>query len=458
MQALLAIALLTLKAAIRFRLLIVLGILLLLTVVGLPLVIKDDGTAQGFTQILLTYTLSFITGLLGLATMWIACGTLARDIEEYQIQMITVKPVARWQIWLGKWIGIMTLNAVLLSFSGTAVYFLMQKRAQSLPERQQAILRDEIFVARGSAKETAVDLEPIVNQMMAERLEENPDLANMDRKTVRDQIFQQVLAMQQVVQPGYRRRWEIPIESHEELKDQPLYLRIKFFTASAYDTKTYLAYWDIGPPEGAQRIRIENSISPEAPIQFEIPPNLIGSDGVLTVDFENWNQKALLFPRGDGVEVLYKKGKFGPNFARGMIVIFCWLGFLCALGLMAASFLSFPIAAFFTLAMLFIGFSNGTLTQIIEEGGITGVNSNTGYTAAPSLIDTVAVSAASGLLGTINMVRDFSPIDNLSTGRMITWKQVGRGVFQIIIVMGGGFGVLGVIILSRRELATAKSF
>ena len=237
MQALLAIALLTLKAAIRFRLLIVLGVLLLLTVVGLPLVIKDDGTAQGFTQILLTYTLSFITGLLGLATMWIACGTLARDIEEYQIQLITVKPVARWQIWLGKWIGIMTLNAVLLTLSGTAVFFLMQKRSQSLPEDQQTILRDEIFVARGSAKENPVDIEPIVNQMMADRLEENPDLANMSRQTVRDQIFQQVLAMQQVVQPGYRRRWEIPIESHEELKDQPLYLRIKFFTASAYDTK-----------------------------------------------------------------------------------------------------------------------------------------------------------------------------------------------------------------------------
>ena len=41
-----------------------------------------DGTARGFTQILLTYTLSVITALLGLSTMWLAGGTLARDIEE----------------------------------------------------------------------------------------------------------------------------------------------------------------------------------------------------------------------------------------------------------------------------------------------------------------------------------------------------------------------------------------
>ena len=458
MQSLLAIAFLTLKAAVRFRLLIVLGVLLLLTVVGLPMVIKDDGTAQGFTQILLTYTLTFITGLLGLATMWIACGTMARDIEEYQMQMLTVKPVPRWKIWLGKWLGIMILNGILLSLSGTAVYVMMQKRAETLPEAQQVILRDEIFVARGSAKEPKQDIEPMVNQMMAQRLEENPDLANMDRKFVREQIEQQAVARQQVIQPGYRRRWPLAVGLNESLKDQPLYLRIKFFTNSPYDTATYMGFWEIGPPEGAQRVRIQNSLSPESPIQFEIPPNLIGPDGVLTVDFENWNQKALLFPLDGGVEVLYRVGSFGPNFARGIIMIYCWLGFLCALGLMAASFLSFPIAAFFTLAMLFIGFSNGTLAQIIDEGGITGVDSNTGKTAAPALIDKLAVAAAEGMLSTINMVRDFSPIDNLSTGRLISWGQVGKGIFQIIIVMGGGVGIIGVIILERRELAAAKSF
>ncbi len=36
----------------------------------------------GFTQILLTYTLGAITGLLGIATLWLACGTLARDVED----------------------------------------------------------------------------------------------------------------------------------------------------------------------------------------------------------------------------------------------------------------------------------------------------------------------------------------------------------------------------------------
>ncbi len=109
---------LTWKAAFRFRLFLVVAVLLLAAVVGLPLLIKDDGTARGFTQIVLTYTLSTITALLGLSTLWLACGTLARDIEDCTLQVVATKPIARWQIWLGKWLGIMSLNAALLTLSG----------------------------------------------------------------------------------------------------------------------------------------------------------------------------------------------------------------------------------------------------------------------------------------------------------------------------------------------------
>src|SRR5690349_5648462 len=79
-QRISAIMGLTWRAAFRFRLFIVVAALLLGSVVALPILIKDDGTARGFTQILLTYTLSAITSLLGLSTLWLACGTLARDI------------------------------------------------------------------------------------------------------------------------------------------------------------------------------------------------------------------------------------------------------------------------------------------------------------------------------------------------------------------------------------------
>src|SRR5258708_14558442 len=125
---------------------------LILGVVGLPVGIQDDGTERGFTQIILTYTLSAITALLGLSTLWLSCGTLARDIEECQMQVVATKPIARWQIWLGKWLGIMSLNAALLAISGASVFFLLQWRATKLPEAGQRILRTAGLVSRASAK------------------------------------------------------------------------------------------------------------------------------------------------------------------------------------------------------------------------------------------------------------------------------------------------------------------
>jgi len=172
MQKILAIAGLTWKAALRFKLFLVIAVLLVLAVVGLPLVIKDDGSAQGFTQIILTYTLSAITALLGLSTLWLSCGTLARDIEECQIQVVATKPIARWQIWLGKWLGLVTLNAALLAISGACVYGTLMYRAGKLPADVQKNLREQILVARGSAKEpdSTADIEAETERIFQNRM------------------------------------------------------------------------------------------------------------------------------------------------------------------------------------------------------------------------------------------------------------------------------------------------
>src|SRR5689334_14829881 len=233
MQRLFAICWLTWKAALRFRLFIVVAGLLLASVVLLPLLIKDDGTARGFTQILLTYTLTTISALLGLSTLWLSCGTLARDIEDCQMQVVAVKPVARWQIWLGKWLGIMSLNAVLLALSGISVYGLLLWRANKLPPGEQAILRNEVLVARGSAKERSYDkeIQDETSRRLRERLEKNP-VSTADFKEVEKQIREQVKADLQVVPPGYSLPWQIELGIAKNwLHNRPLQVRLKFNAA-----------------------------------------------------------------------------------------------------------------------------------------------------------------------------------------------------------------------------------
>jgi hypothetical protein len=458
MQPILAIAGLTWKAALRFKLFLVIAALLILAVVGLPLVIKDDGTARGFTQIILTYTLSAITALLGLSTLWLACGTLARDIEECQIQVIATKPVARWQIWLGKWLGIMSLNAVLLALSGACVYGLLQWRAGKLPAAEQKILREQVLVARGSAKEPndPVEIAAETERVLQERLKANP-VEKVDVPEVRRQIREQVKAIRQLVPPSSIHTWQIDLGfAKNYLRGKPLQLRVKFNAAQKSPSGTFVALWQVGVPQKTRYWQSEPmSLAPDTFHEFEIPPDLFDANGRLTITFANPNETALLFPLEDGMEVLYPDGGFALNFARGLGIIFCWMALLAALGLMAASFLSFPVAAFFALAMLLVALSSSTLAESVESGSVAAGNEETGQ-AGHSAADLVLIPAFKGVLAVISLVKDYSPIDALSTGRSITWGELGRAFAEIVLLLGGALGILGIFFFSRRELATAQ--
>jgi len=457
MQRLLAIAWLTWKAAFRFRLFLVVSVLLLGSVVALPLLIKDDGTARGFTQILLTYTLSTIAALLGLSTLWLACGTLARDIEECQIQVVAVKPIGRWQIWLGKWLGLVSLNAALLAISGASVYFLLQYRATRLPPEEQQNLRNQVLVARGSAVEDVAtiqkDIETDTDRLFKERLAKNP-LERADLPEVRRQINEQVKAAYQVVGPSYSRVWQVPLPPNYP-HDRPLQLRIKFRTPDQSSSGTFGAVWFVGVPRQTQLWRSEvMSLAPDTFHEFEIPP-YADENGVVTVVFRNPNEMALLFALEDGLEVLYHEGGFTLNFIRGLGIILCWMALLAALGLAAASFLSFPVAAFLSLAVMILTLFNSPLVSAVSEGTLGSYNAEKG-TASHLAIDPVAIPVLKALLWTINLAKNFSPIDSLSTGRSITWLHLAEAAGKIVLALGGALAAFGIVVLTRRELATAQ--
>ena len=460
MQRLFAIAWLTWKAAFRFRLFIVIAVLLLASVIGLPILIEDDGTARGFTQILLTYTLTTVTGLLGLSTLWLACGTLARDIEECQMQMVAVKPIARWQIWLGKWLGIVSLNAALLLISGLSIYGLVQWRATKLSAKEQTILRNEVLVARASAKPpTHQDrLEELTEQYLKEALQKSPINA-ADLPLLRQQIKESLKAEAQIVPAGYARPWQIDLgNASKSLKGQPLFLRIKFNAAENSPSGTFEGAWQVGVPRETKFWETFEpmSLAPDTFHEIEIPPDLFDEKGVLTVVFKNYNNTTLIFSVEEGMEVLYREGGFGLNFARGLGIIFCWMALLAALGLAAASFMSFPVAAFASLAALVVVFSTSTLANAVTEGTILGYDPEHGSTG-PKPIDSVVIPMFKAILNVINLAKDFSPVDSLSTGRSITWLDLTRAVVQIVLVLGGVLAAIGIWSFSRRELAVVQN-
>jgi hypothetical protein len=153
--------------------------------------------------------------------------------------------------------------------------------------------------------------------------------------------------------------------------------------------------------------------------------------------------------------VLYRDGGFGMNFTRGLGIIFCWMALLAAVGLASASFLGFSVAALWSLTVLVVALSSGTLANVVSEGTIDASAQTDKTTVA--VLDTVIVPVFRVALKVINFARDFSPIDSLSTGRTITWVDLGLAFAKIVLALGGLCALFGIFVFNRRELATAQN-
>jgi hypothetical protein len=197
------------------------------------------------------------------------------------------------------------------------------------------------------------------------------------------------------------------------------------------------------------------NMAPDTFHEFTIPPNLVSDKGILTIVFVNQNDMSLLFPLEDGMEVLFPQGSFTVNYIRALAIIFCWLVLLSAIGLMAASFLSFPVAAFFSITMLVVAFSSSTLAETVDLGTVT--SGSTPTAATRSITDTIFIPIFKGMLDVLNLVEKFSPIDALSTGRSVPWSDLGAAFAQIVVLFGGTFAIIGISLFNRRELAAAQN-
>jgi hypothetical protein len=497
----------TLKAAIRYRFVVAMAVALLVIVFGIPLLVKSDGTAKGTVQIVLTYTLGSTTALLGIASLWMGCGTLAREIEDNVMQMVAVKPIARWRVWFGKWLGIMLLNAALMVPTGLAIFFLINARADSpeLDEFEKAKLQNEVLVSRSSIREAKRDFSIsrqrayVYALLVAEEktqyteteqalrmsvtgpehiLSFRPDyprlveqaktrplpeiLAQLEK--LESEAVRMSKASYEVVLPGQDRFWEFQIDPDivDEVNQKPVYLRFKFNADDEYDPKSHTLWFSIGegtskrwPPEGAfKEMRRGSSAFHEEQLPKEIVPDKGPNKGLVRVHFVNQNsERPIIFLMEDGPMILYHDGGFGMNLFRGLLIIYFWLGLISAIGLMASSFLSFPVATFMSLGILLISASGGTLQQIIDEGGITGVNHETGRKDESSIIDGTAIFFAEVGVKITKSIWGYSPVGSLSDGRTITTATLFWAFFAIIVVMGGLVMALGAYMFHRKELA-----
>lgn len=116
----------------------------------LPLIFGSEDRVTYMVQRFLTYSNMIVAVLLGLMTVLLAARTVSLEIATRQIHMTLTKPLGRVQYLLGKWLGIVLLNAVLLIVAGIATYGFTMAIAKNpaLNDLDRYAVDREILTAR----------------------------------------------------------------------------------------------------------------------------------------------------------------------------------------------------------------------------------------------------------------------------------------------------------------------
>ena len=122
MHSIWAVAINTIKQALRIKVAVIFTILLIVLLPVLGITTTGDETLKGRLQTFVSYALSLTSFLLCLLTIIVSIYSITSDIEQKQIYTVITKPIRRFQILTGKLLGVITLDIVLLALFSAIIY------------------------------------------------------------------------------------------------------------------------------------------------------------------------------------------------------------------------------------------------------------------------------------------------------------------------------------------------
>ena len=152
MRSVWAVARNTIAQALRMKVAAIVVILLLFVLPMMSRIMVGDGALQGKLQTFVSYGMGLMTVLLCILTIAVSTYTLSDDIKRKYIFLVVTKPIRRFQIILGKLLGIVILDVVLLAVFSAIIYtlVLLMPRFTDATQDEIAQARNEFFTAEPS--------------------------------------------------------------------------------------------------------------------------------------------------------------------------------------------------------------------------------------------------------------------------------------------------------------------
>jgi hypothetical protein len=355
MKRVLAIARLTFWEGIRMRIVLVFLLILVFIVLRLPFALRGDETLAGRLQTFLSYSLGALSVFMSLATVFLSCSTLTKDIQDRYIHMVITKPVTRFQILLGKWVGVNLLNLLMVLLSGLAIYgfaaFIKTRPEQFLRDRLK--IDDTVWLARAAARPVEPDFVGEARRYVDQMIESG---RTFDAPT--DAVVQQYAQSRKEswkrIEPGgaevYRFENLTPPESAETVYQ----VNFKAQSVPQGVNDNLRITWAILDTETNSPLAIRDTDEQSARRhQFLVRAGIV-KNGQAALGVYNPpanGRNSIYFEGDDGLEIFYRVGSFETNFGKALLLILFRLAFLSAAGLFFGTFVSFPVACFCVLTI-----------------------------------------------------------------------------------------------------------
>jgi len=454
MNSIWAIATNTIKQALRLRFAVVFTILLIILLPIMGISTTGDGTIKGKLQTFVSYGLSLTSLLLCLLTIVVSAYSLTNDIKQKQIFTVLTKPIRRYQLLLGKLLGVILFDVVLLLLFSAIIYSITiyTSKFSKASEAELNSLKNEFLTARVILPMPKPDVTQQVKDTY-EKLEKNAQLPPevLNNKDTHDRFVKalglQIELRKRAVEPGRELLWQFhnvkPLDPN-----QSIFVKFKYEVSVNPPDLQIHSRWVIGDD---RQLRYGGKIqTPIYPVErkdlirtfyeIEVPADAVADDGYLAVGFLNLplNNTVVIFPT-EGVQVLYKAGSFTANFIRASLVILLRLIFLACLGVLASTFLSFPVAMLFCLVIFFTASFSGFIIDSFDIMGenISGLYS---YTIKP-------------IVQLLPQFDKFNPTKFLVPATVLGWGLIAKTAFFLICVKAFVLLFFALLIFSSREIA-----
>ncbi len=343
------------------RLVLVFLIVLGVAVLRLPFALRGDETLSGRLQTFLSYSLGALSVFMGLATAFFSCATLTNEIRSKSLHLVVTKPVTRFQILAGKWLGVNLLNVLMLALSGATIYgfAVYIKNQPELFARDSLQLRDVIWTARVAAEPTEPDFREASETYVKDMLARDPTFTSNVEGAVAERIKNLDEAYRSIL-PGQQRSFEFKDLVQPESEETVLQVRFKARGIPIPKDDILFIEWYLLDPDSMEVVAppflTDKRQAERHQFLFRSGGRLVQKGravlGVLNPGPPDDSPPAAIYFDGEGsLQLLYKVGSFEANYLKSLSLIFFRLAFVSAVGLFFGTFTSFPVACFCTLSI-----------------------------------------------------------------------------------------------------------